>query len=300
MRNCILISLISIVMLTIACKDPSPTKIIPDISHVKLNDFKFVRFDKEVAQLDTLNIEESYNKLLVEHPKLTDIYFKSLLSFKHDDLDSYYESIAQLLKADEIKKLYGMVNKTYKDDSDVVSDLKEACRYLKHYFPEYQTPNFYTYITEFGYQTIIFPDEDIITGNGGKPQGPNQDGIGIGLDMYLSPEFDYKNVDPREPVFSDYLTRSYNRDHIAKKSMDLVAADLIGESPGKRMIDQMIHNGKKFYVLQQLLPMHSDTIISEYSSDQLKWLYDNELQIWDYFLENKYKPKPIVDRPNLN
>lgn len=272
MRHIVLFFISSIMVLSSSCNDPKPSKKIPDVSQIELDEFNFIRFDQKVAQMDTLDIKSSYNKLLVEYPHITDIYFKALLEFKHDDLDAYYNSISELLKAKEIKSLQSMVAKTYKKDDDIKDDLEAASRYLKYYFPDYKTPNFYTYITEFGYQTIIFPDGE-------------QDGIGLGLDMYLSPEFDYKNVDPKNPVFSDYLTRSYNRDHIAKKAFELVVADLIGTSPGKRMIDQMLHNGKKYYIMQQLLPTHSDTIISEYSKDQLSWLNDNELQIWDYFLE---------------
>lgn len=263
-----------VVFIGLSCKSPSSSRSIPDISHIKLDDFTFERFDKKVFEIDTLNLEESYSNLLKQHPKITDLYFKRLLGFRFDNLDTFYNNIGELLKADKIKSLQQKVDQAYKNDGDIRKDLKEASRFLKHYFPQYQVPNFYTFITEFAYQTIIFPDGE-------------KDGIGLGLDMYLMPELDYKEIDPKDPVFSDYLTRTYNRDHIARKAMELVVIDLIGESPGKRMIDQMIHNGKKCYILEQLLPTHPDTVITEYSNQDLNWLRNNELQIWDFFLEKK-------------
>ena len=104
--------------------------------------------------------------------------------------------------------------------------------------------------------------------------------------MFLGSDFDYKEVDPRNPVFSDYLTNSYNKNYIVRNAIEFIISDLMGQDGGKRMLDQMLYNGKRLYITEQILPWVSDSIIMEYTSDDMNWVENSELQIWDYFLEN--------------
>jgi uncharacterized protein YjaZ len=47
----------------------------------------------------------------------------------------------------------------------------------------------------------------------------------------------------------------------------------------------MIHNGKKLYLLDKILPFKHDTIVTEYSAKQLEWVRANQIQIWSYFTD---------------
>jgi len=271
--NIKVISFLSIFIFFTSCENDVKVP-PPDVSHIKLDDFKWVRFDKAVANLNPSDIRKNYNNLLSKHPKITDLYFKSLLGIPFENQDTFFNKISRILEASEIKVLQDTIEYSYKNTNDVEAQVKMACKYLKYYFPNFRIPNFYTFQTEFGYQNIIFPDID-------------KDGIGIGLDLFLGENFDYKYLDPSNPSFSDYLTRSYNKEHLPKKSMELIVLDLIGDPPGKRFVDFVINNGKKLYVLEKLLPFVSDTVIHEYSNKQMEWVKSNELEIWSFFLEKE-------------
>jgi hypothetical protein len=255
-----------------SCGDTPDIKDAPDVDHIEVADVVFVRYDKLVQAMDTLDIKGSYNSLLSEHPNITKLYFDELLNFKSESQDSFMLYVNEFVKAEPIVDLQKTVDEIYPNTKSIEKDLNKAQKYFKYYFPLAEMPVFYTYITEFGYQTIIFNDGDY-------------DGIGIGLDLYLGDGFDYKKVDPRNPVFSDYLTRSYNEEHIVRNVMELITSDIMGEPKGQKMLDQMIFNGKRLYIMEKLLPWVSDSIILEQSSDNFTWLENNELQIWDYFLE---------------
>jgi uncharacterized protein YjaZ len=61
----------------------------------------------------------------------------------------------------------------------------------------------------------------------------------------------------------------------------------------------MIYEGKKLYLQDLLLPHESDTIKIAYTEEELEWVYDNELYIWQYFIERQllYKTDPdLVQR----
>lgn len=247
---------------------------LPDISNIKA-DIEFIRYDQKLDSLDAERPSISYEKLIIEHPNITDLYFKKLIKLYDKNHDSFNLKLIEFIEDDRMNKLREIINNTYPDTKNVEVEIETACKYFKHYFPEHPLPRMYTLFTEFGYQTFIFSDNDGL------------DGIGIGLDMFLGDAFDYKAYNPTDPAFSDYLTRSYNKDHLAKKTMEILVEDVIGLPPGKRFIDQMIYQGKKLYILDKILPTHHDSIIHEYTNDQLSWVQNNELQIWDFFLEQE-------------
>jgi len=49
----------------------------------------------------------------------------------------------------------------------------------------------------------------------------------------------------------------------------------------------MIHNGKQLYILDQLLPYAPDSIKLEYTPTQIKWIKENEYNIWAYLIEKE-------------
>ncbi|NNE13698.1 MAG: hypothetical protein HKN51_01895 [Saprospiraceae bacterium] len=286
-----------LILFLFACDKDQPDFPIPDVNHIDIPSFSWQRFDQDVMAMDAENIINSYKELSIKYPSLTDLYFKRLLSISQKDSPSFYNNVAAFIKAEPIQKIQDTIEHVFKNTDNIESEIKKACQYLKYYFPNTGIPNFYTMQTEFGYQQIIFPDGD-------------QDGICIGLDLFLGEDFDYKLVDPTNTSFSNYLTRTFNKDHIAKKVIELKVLDLIGDPPGKRFIDQIIHSGKKLFILERLLPMTHDSVILEYSKEQVEWIYENEREIWSFFLDknliyetnhlliNKYI-SPRADSPGM-
>ena len=68
-----------------------------------------------------------------------------------------------------------------------------------------------------------------------------------------------------------------------RRTLEVWIDDLAGPPPGERLLDIMIHNGKKLYVLEQLMPTAEDSVIMDYSSEKLKWIQDNEKNVWYHF-----------------
>jgi hypothetical protein len=54
----------------------------------------------------------------------------------------------------------------------------------------------------------------------------------------------------------------------------------------KTLLDILIDQGKRMYILDLLMPNKKDEIKLGYTSSQLKGAYDNEAFIWNYFTEN--------------
>ena len=270
------------------CNDSS--KEIPDISSIDVDgtfssDGLFI-FDPTLGP-------KNFTKISTEHQAFAQIFLHNIL-FPGDTTkqDAHFLSlIEQMAKDTTIKNLTDTLHLAFDDElADIQTKYKTAFKYLKYYFPDYQTPNVYLCNTLFNYQKFIFAEED------------GRDGLGIGGEMFLNDFYDYKMIDPSNPSFSDYLTRSFNRDHLVKKSLDLVVDELVGAPMGNRMLDQMVRNGKKLYILEKLLPYSADSVILEYTQDQVDWCKANELEIWGFFIDQNlfYETSPVKTAKYLN
>tara|TARA_B100000575_G_scaffold288235_1_gene287934 strand:- start:806 stop:1171 length:366 start_codon:yes stop_codon:yes gene_type:complete len=47
----------------------------------------------------------------------------------------------------------------------------------------------------------------------------------------------------------------------------------------------MIHAGRIQYILSKILPNYNDSIIMGYSDSQIQWCENNEMSIWNFFIE---------------
>jgi len=279
---------IFLILVTISLLSACKRDNTPDVSGIDA-DVKILRTENEIFNMREF---KDIDNLIKSHPAFYQLYFKEILMFPNDkNQDSIYKSLQMFVKDSLVTDLFEKVKNKYSDMSALKDQTDLMYRYLLYYFPNRTTiPNLYTFISEFGYQIFIFQDD------GGK------DGIGIGLDMFLHPEINYKMIDPDNSNFSDYITRTWNKDHLVKKIADLHVADIVGEAPGHRLIDQMIHNGKMLYITDLLLPSVHDSIIVEYTGKQLEWCQENELQMWSFFFDQKlfYESNPAKISKYIN
>ena len=165
------------------------------------------------------------------------------------------------------------VDSVYGDFQTEKQAFEQAFKYMKYYFPDKQTPDIYTFISEFSLQKFLF-ETDV-----------NQEGLALGLDMFLGADYPYAQFIPNNPAFSSYLIRRFNKEHLVKRSMGALVEDIIGGNQGSNLLEKMIHNGKKLYILDQLLPYTPDSIIIEYTQAQMEWVEDNEVEMWAYLLK---------------
>lgn len=239
-----------------------------DLPDVK-DQFKFIDFDTKLFDVDTTGIKKDIGELIKEHPAFSDLYFNSILDVGgEDELDM--SLISDFITDPSIRHLKDTIDLII-DKGELKSEFTKALSYIKHHFPHWNIPNIYTLISGFGYQRFLFEDEA-------------GDAIGVGLDFFLGSQYPYKSIDPNNPSFSSYQTRSFNKEHIVKKSLEVWLEDKLAPLRSSRMVDHMIRNGKKLYVLNKLLPSTNDTVVTEYSLKQLEWAKDNQLQIWTFFL----------------
>lgn len=257
----------------VACNDTEFTKPSPDVSQFNPQ-IKLQRLDSLFALSDKNKAVAEIEKFQVENPAFADIYFKQLVPIFSKDKDEFKTRLSGFLSSDQISNLVDTTQIVYPNLNELRKDLKKAMQYYMHYFPEASIPNFYSLISEFGVQSFIFEDG-------------NTDGVGIGLDMFLGKDFNYKRLDPRNPAFSDYLTDFYTKENIVKRSVEVILEDRLGTMKGSNLLSQMINEGKKLYILRYILPFVPEDVVLGYRPEQLEWLRKNEIEMWSFFLEKE-------------
>jgi hypothetical protein len=262
---------LSIISCSSKHKDP-----IPDVSKITV-ELKLIRFDKEVFQIDTNKLEKDLSILINKYPSFSKLYFEHILSITThvDSMDpNFVNQLKQFISDSAAAQLYKLVQHAFPENDYLNNELTKSLQFMKYYFPEEKEPVFYTLISEFSYGNFIFQESK------------ERDGLGIGLDFFLGSAFDYKKIDPDNPAFSTYLNRSFNKDHLLKKTWEVWIEDRLASPENGRLLDYMIQNGKKLYTLTKILPELQDTVLFEYSSKQLDWCNHNIVEIWAYFLSN--------------
>lgn len=267
-----LILLFAIFICLTAC-ECGKGKDIPDVSGIPM-EVKISRFDQDLFALDTNAVGPGLAALSEKYPEFAPIFFGQILGSTDSTIapEGHEKYMHGFVTHPSVRKLYDTCQVVFPDLTWLEKDFKQPFQLFKYYFPTQPLSG----------EVVTFVSEYTI---GGFLYGENS--IGVGLDFYLGEAYPYQNLNPENPNFSQYLTRTFNKDHIVEKSMRLLVEDLLGPVKGDRMIDHLIHNGKQLYILDHLMPNAPDSIRLEYSEQQVDWCNENEGNIWAYFFSEK-------------
>ena len=258
-----------------ACGPDKPAEKIPDVSHLSPQ-VNLFRLDSIFALSDKKAAIEAIQESFKTMPAFANVYFQRLVPLYDKDPTKFTSNLEEFLNNEKISNLVDTTQVVFPNLNKEKADLKKALSYYQHYFPNAGIPNFYSLISEFGVQSFIFQD-----GTAAQPK----DGVGIGLDMFLGKDFNYKGLDPQNPAFSDYLAEGYQKNRLVRQCMEVILDDQIGTLKANNLLAQMINEGKKLYILKKILPFVDEHIVLGFKEEQLEWMNDNEIEMWSFFLE---------------
>ena len=256
--------LLSVLLLS-ACGNK---KNIPDVSDIKV-DLTVKRFEKDFFAIDTNHIEASLNKLQQQYGTFLNDYLYNILS-----LPAAPDSVAKNIKlfVHDYKPVYDSAALLFSSFDKPENEIHKGLQLTKYYFPRYPLPKqIITYIGPFeGYSNVL-----------------TASGIAVGLQLYFGKSFSVYQTDFFRELYPDYQSKRFESGYIAVNSMTNLINDIYPPpSSSKTLIEQMVEEGKRAYVLDALLPETADTLKTGYTAAQLKGCYANEAAIWNYFIEN--------------
>lgn len=245
----------------------------PDVAGVKA-ELPARRFDRDFAAIDTNNIQGSLQALQQKYPDFLNFYLDTLMGFGvrgnyANDNPPIREGVRVLLTHKDYRGVFDTVARHFPETKAAEEGLTKAYRYYRHYYPEAPEKRPLVFFTSnlSRYNAITYGDL-----------------LGVGLDMYLGPDYPfYRSVE-----IPDYMIRRLSPEYIPVDMMIALHRDRYPFDPEERtLIDLMIQRGQELYFLTKVLPQAPDSVRLGFSAAQLKWLQDNEANVYHVYVQNK-------------
>ncbi|MBV8255178.1 MAG: hypothetical protein JO154_21430 [Chitinophaga sp.] len=249
-----------------ACKSaPKP----PDVSNISVH-VSAERFDSALFTIDTNNIQPGLTRLHAAYPMFLPVYMTDIMNLGaySDSSAAIQQQLHLFLTTKDFRQLESAVQQKFGDLSTVKKDLEQAFKYTKYYIPYFRAPKVVTFISGVANYGAVTVDSL----------------LGIGLDMYMGEDFPPYHMIEDIP---NYMIRRFTPEYITTNAMQVIHNQMYPTPrDGGNLISQMVDAGRQQYFLDKVLPLTADSIKLGYTGDQLRWCYDNEQMIWQFFIQN--------------
>lgn len=217
--------------------------------------------------------QEDFLHLFEKYPDFTKTYLQADL---YPSLDTLANELLLAHQDSSMRVLYDSVKLEFAGIRDIQNDLENAFKYIKHYFPEFQVPEVYTFVSGFNSDLVV--TEELIV---------------IGLDYFLSPTHEF------QPDLARYMADRYDRPYIVPMIVTAISSSFNQTNPNDNtLLAEMIYYGKAYHFTKAILPCTSDQYIIGYTPEEISESYANEEYIWSHFVENEliYETNPFEIR----
>ena len=192
------------------------------------------------------------------------------LTYRKDSIEANEFAIKLFIKS--YKNVYDSVQNKFSIINKEKEEIENGFKFLKHYFPNYLLP-----------QNII----SFVGPVDGVGIGLTENSLVIGLQMYMGKDFVFYQNDYIRSIYPEYKSNRFEREYIAVNAITTIINDMYPENlSGKALIDIMIDEGKKMYILKKVLPKTKQHLLFGYTEEQLKGCLNNEANIWNLFIVN--------------
>lgn len=164
------------------------------------------------------------------------------------------------------RQLYDTVQNKFSDLDQLENEIELMFKHLKHYFPDYDLPAIYSYISSLNYKNpVILKDANLI----------------IGLDMYLGRDVEFYDM----VGAPKYKSRWFVPERIVPDICEEFIKKNVQPPEDPALIDLMLEKGKILYLMEALMPDKEEKYIIRYTDKQLKWIKENEVFVWGLIVE---------------
>lgn len=242
--------------------------------------FKVERLETALKQATS---SEKIEEILNNHPSFSEKFFDNNQYPSNKILAG---KILKILQHPSMDTLYDESMEAFQDFDTFIIELQDAYGRLKTYYPSTKVPSKLT-------TTISGLHRDMIVTN---------DEIMIGLDYFVGKKATFRPIN-----VPDYISKRFDRAHLASMIMRLVSGQFVKNGNKKTMLSEMIDHGKNYYLLSKIMPCTPMHILFGYTKEEWESINENEHIIWANFVENKLlyetsdftKQKFIGERPNI-
>ncbi len=253
------LNLLFIILACIACQSGG-NRLDVDISHVDNDPVKIKRYEQKLFEIEPNQLTSELKKIQPEYG-----------IFLNGDLDDSLNLLPLINYINDtlLQNLNKDCQRTFPDLSDLELSLTKAFKYYNYYNPGNKLPTVYTYISGLDYEyPVQLMDNNLL----------------IAIDMYLGKDY-YRYKKLGLPL---YMLNRFDRAYIVKDCMkEMAKRTLDYKKIGSALLDMMVNEGKIIYFTNAMIPKLSDSILMNYTANQMEWAVNSESMIWAFLLENE-------------
>jgi hypothetical protein len=269
MKKLVLLSVMAIAIIGVGChKSRTGAPQAADVKPAaKAVDVKILRFDRDLAALNVNNLAPSIPILKKKYGSFIDLYSDGILGIGKTSDPEYLKGLHAFLTYPVVREAFSASSKAFTPEaiSSIEKELSAAFTLYQGTFPNKTIPHiFFAYVAGFN-QSVMLTD----------------DALGIGLDKYLGAKYaNYSNMG-----FPRYLTAKMVKERIP---VDVIYAWANSDFPIRKesepLLSHIIYQGKLTYLVSQMVPEATDTLVFGFTKKQMKWCEKNEKMMWEYLV----------------
>ncbi len=254
-----------IIMLGIlSCRDK---KLHPDLSDVHI-DLNVVPFYKELIKIDTLKIEEEAPKLVNRYPEFMKAYSHRILKLGDPEHKIFPSKLHGFVTYQANKDIFEKSKEVFPSFKIFKEDLESGFKHYKYYFPDFKEPDIYLMISGFSQSIAV-----------------DSKWIGVSIEKYLGEECEFYSW----LGIPKYLRKGMTKEKMAPDVLRAIAlTNFANNNKVDDLINTMVYKGKIRYFVHRMFPNLADTLLFDYSADQMKWCKKNEENMWASLVEWKH------------
>lgn len=217
------------------------------------------RYEVELFSIDTTDFEKGIKEIYPD--------YKVFLGDQLPD-ETGMQQLKDFVTDPHIREIYDFTIKKFPDLKSLDNSLDAAFNNYKKEFPGDDIPVVYTYISGFDIRMPIkYADSTLI----------------ISLDLYLGSDYP-TYLELGYPV---YITNRLSPEYILADCFKEICWSKLSEVTSNVLLDAMIEQGKIIYFAEVMLPEEKHEHLLKYSPEQLKWVNENEQNLWSFIIENQ-------------
>lgn len=254
-------------LLLLACNDLDKG---PDLKGTEVK-MPLERFEQLFFAIDSNQLTAGLKGVMAKYPDFYPVFMRNILGVSGNPEEEATQQVSLMFLrgyasvADSLGQKFG-------DFKKIQSEIETGFSYLKYYFPEYQPGKLITFVGPFDAPGVALVDK----------------GLAIGLQQYAGKEYSVYQVLDEQQLFPKYISRRFEPQFIPVSCLNAALGEMIPDSTiGRPLIEQVVEKGKRWYLLDKLLPKTEDSIITGYTLKQLAWCEENEGNIWSYLTQNE-------------
>ncbi|WP_164510846.1 gliding motility lipoprotein GldB [Nonlabens xiamenensis] len=152
------------------------------------------------------------------------------------------------------------------DYTAIESEVEDVMKHVKYYFPDFQSTDIYTVISEVNYRQQIIPTKDQLI---------------ISIDTYLGKDHElYQGI-------SNYQRNQLNREQLPADVAMEYARLFVPPTMDRTFLGSMVYFGKIHYLQSLFVPEAAGYHIFDYPPAKFDYTVENESQMWRYFIDKE-------------